>query len=353
MEIYRKTLTLIHLTILTGTIYDIYVLIISSIRKRQGAILFLIGFFIFALTIANDILIGMGILFTPYLVSFGLIIFVLFQAAILSQRFARAFETAEELSMQLEKKVKDRTHNLEIAKREAENAKAEIEKIAESRKKLSIIGQMAAGIVHDLKNPISTIKVYAEMANTDTITREDREEFLRIIIREIDRLGNLAYEILDFSKNQIYLDLEDVNISEFLNELYEFLKVDFEYANIGLNFITNYTGTFRMDRERMRRVLINMSNNARESMQDGKKGYQFSIEVNLEDGCLLFALTDNGHGISESIVENLFDAFHTKGKTKGTGLGLFMCKNIVEAHKGQLSYTTEIGKGTTFYIKLR
>lgn len=344
MEIYRKTLSVIHLSILTGIVYDIFVLGLAIVHKRESAKVFLAGFLLFGFTIANDILIGMGFLSTPYLSSFGLVTFMLFQAVILARRFAKGFEMAEELSERLEHKVIERTIHLE-------EAKAEIEKIAESRKKLSIVGQKVAAIVHDLKNPISTIKAFAEMANTDAISREEREEFLTTIVREIDRLGNLAYDILDFSKNEITLELSEVNLTEFLEDLYQFLKIDFEYANIVLNVKSNYTGTVVMDRERMRRVLINMANNAREAMQESRKDYTFSIEAFLEKDFIIFTLSDNGKGLSASIEEKIFEAFATEGKAKGTGLGLYMCKIIVDAHGGELSYTTKLGKGTTFFIK--
>ena len=92
------------------------------------------------------------------------------------------------------------------------------------------------GIVHDLKNPISTIKAYAELANDDQISRIKRQEYLELISREIERLNNLAYEILDFSKSKIKLDLSEVSIKELLNEFSNFVKIDFEYSNISLSF---------------------------------------------------------------------------------------------------------------------
>jgi signal transduction histidine kinase len=350
--VFTYTLQVMHIIIVVIILISIYVMILGSIRKREGSTILFVGTLVFALIIVNDMLYVNAFIHTGQFSPLAFLVFIFSHSFVLSSRFSKAFnqvevfsEELENLNKNLEGKVKERTYHLE-------QAKAEIEKIAESRKRLSIVGQKVAGIVHDLKNPISTIKSFAEMANTDTISRDEREEFLTTIAREIDRLGNLAYDILDFSKNEITLELSQVNLTEFLKGLHQFLKMDFDYANIALNIKTNYTGTVVMDRERMRRVLINMANNAREAMQEIGKNYFFSIEVFEENDSIFFTLTDNGKGLSASIKEQIFDAFVTEGKAKGTGLGLYMCKIIVDAHGGELSYTTELEKGTTFIIKL-
>ena len=268
-------------------------------------------------------------------------------------------EELKTLNETLELKVKDRTTKLESAKIEIETllkhelkAKETAIELAESRKRLSIVGQTAMGIVHDLKNPISTIRAYAELANTDKITRYKRQEYLELIIREIERLNNLAFEILDFSKSKIILELSEVNIKELLQEIYNFIQIDFDYSNISLSIDADTDLVASIDKERIRRVIINIANNAREAMQDSKKNYSFSVSAYKKNDNLIFALTDTGEGLPYMIEEKIFEAFATEGKTKGTGLGLYMCKTIVEAHNGELTYTTERGKGTTFFITI-
>ncbi|MBP7282094.1 MAG: hybrid sensor histidine kinase/response regulator [Leptospiraceae bacterium] len=268
-------------------------------------------------------------------------------------------EELKALNETLEAKVSDRTIKLESAKAEIENllkqelkAKETALELAESRKRLSIVGQTAMGIVHDLKNPISTIKAYAELANDDQISRIKRQEYLELISREIERLNNLAYEILDFSKSKIKLDLSEVSIKELLNEFSNFVKIDFEYSNISLSFHAENNLVAVLDKERIRRVLINLANNAREAMQEAKNNYFFSIKAYKENDYLVFALEDNGVGLPYTIEEKIFEAFATEGKSQGTGLGLYICKMIVEAHNGELTYITERGKGTTFFVRI-
>ncbi|MCB1193105.1 MAG: AAA family ATPase [Leptospiraceae bacterium] len=235
---------------------------------------------------------------------------------------------------------------------DSENKRKEIESLAESRKKLSLIGQMAAGIVHDIKNPIASIKALTEMANTEEIGRETRIGNLKLIGREADRLNDMAYEILDFSKGELSLELCEVNLREFLDGICKFLKIDFEYVGINLLTDLQYEGIVSFDTNRMRRVIINLARNAIEAMNDGKDGYYLKIHTERRDNKLTISVVDNGPGIPKSMEEKIFEAFATEGKARGTGLGLFMCKWIIEAHKGELKYQTTMGEGTTFFIDL-
>ncbi|MCE9499849.1 MAG: sensor histidine kinase [Leptospira sp.] len=335
------------------------VVISAIVNKRIGAKLFLTGFLFFGAAVTNDILKSFEILHTPNISSYGFLTFVIFQSAILSRKFANAFTDAEnstnelkQLSESLEKKVTERTLELQTEKDNLLIAKDRIENLAESRKKLSLIGQMAAGIVHDIKNPMATIKSLAEMANSDRITKETRIKNLDLIVREMDRLNDLAFEILDFSKGEIVLDISEVNVKEFVSEVAQFLKIDFSHYGIRYNEEYLFEGMIRIDRDRMRRVLINLAKNAIEAMYDGKKEYRFMIRTEKKEGKILFSLIDNGPGISESMEERIFEAFATQGKVTGTGLGLFMSKWIVESHLGNLSFETKQGDGTTFFISI-
>lgn len=271
-----------------------------------------------------------------------------------------------DFNLSLDKKVKERTSELqkllsynanlmkalEVKMIETERDKKEIEKLAESRKKLSMIGQMVAGIVHDIKNPIASVKALSEMANSSEIGREMRMEYLELIFREAERLNDMAYEILDFSKGELLLDLSDVSLKEFIDEIFTFLKIDFEHLGINLLIDLHFDGVISVDSNRLRRVIINLAKNAMEVMNDGKTGYYFKVNSVRQDNQFILSLADNGPGIPISLEEKIFEAFATEGKIYGTGLGLFMSKWIIEAHKGELKYKTKKGEGTTFSIFL-
>ncbi|HNH09109.1 MAG TPA: HAMP domain-containing sensor histidine kinase, partial [Leptospiraceae bacterium] len=344
---------------IAGIIYSVAVLVRAGIKRKEGAWLFLSGIIIFFLFIINDIMYSFGVLRTGTFANYGLLVFILVQAVLLSQRFSRSFLMSEKLSEQLtdlnqylEEKVELRTRHLEEARQAAERERLKSEKLAESRKSLSIVGQMAAGVVHDIKNSIMTIKSYSEAANSSEISEDERKKDLEIIIREIDKLGDMAYEILDFARGDIRLFKTEVRVSEFLNEIKDVLYPDFEYCGIRLDVMTEADSVILIDRGRMRRVLINLANNAREAMSENRNDYRLQIRSEISDGKVRIVLSDNGTGISPQIQDRLFDIFITEGKTKGTGLGLFMCRWVVELHEGTISFSTEFGKGTEFIITL-
>ncbi|MBP7284096.1 MAG: GAF domain-containing protein [Leptospiraceae bacterium] len=230
--------------------------------------------------------------------------------------------------------------------------KQEIEKLAESRKRLSMIGEMSSGIVHDIKNPMSTIKGFASMVMDSDLSVEKRNEYLDLIKREIDRLNDMTFEILDFSKGKVQFNFSVCEAEEFLDEVYHFLKIDFEYAGILFYIESSYKGKMSIDKDRIRRVIVNLANNAREAMSESRLDYTFNIRLSKEKDRFVFSLSDNGPGLSESIEGKIFEAFATEGKARGTGLGLFMSKWIIEQHGGNLTYTSDKNKGTDFFISL-
>jgi signal transduction histidine kinase len=250
------------------------------------------------------------------------------------------------------KQVQEEKEKALIAQKETEKAKNEIEKLAESRKRLSMVGQMVAGIVHDIKNPIASIKGLAERLNSDTIKPEKRERNTRMILQEMDRLSDMVYEILDFSKGKINLEISRVNIVEYLNEIIQFQQTLLDYNSIRAVKNFQFTGEIDLDISRMRRVISNLIQNSVEVMYDAKKEYYVKVATDKTEDHYLILVEDNGPGLPESMIEKIFEAFATEGKAKGTGLGLYMSKMIVEAHGGELSFESKKGQGTTFFIKI-
>jgi signal transduction histidine kinase len=106
---------------------------------------------------------------------------------------------------------------------------------------------------------------------------------------------------------------------------------------------------FNLDKERIWRVIMNLVNNAKEALPSGGK---IEIELMVSADKAEFSIKDNGSGIPEEIRETLFEPFVTKGKTNGTGLGLTIAKRIIEAHHGEISFATQTGQGTTFFVTL-
>jgi len=220
----------------------------------------------------------------------------------------------------------------------------------DSKNKIALIGKMSVAVVHDLKNPMSTIQTLVEMANTNEITKEERIRNLNLIHREISRLSDMAYEILDFVRGDLILKPETLILEEFIAEVYHFLEIDFEYAKVDFILDLKYTGKVFFDAEKVRRVIVNLAKNALEAMYDKKRKYTFTVHSEKIKQKLHLSFEDNGPGLPESVQERIFQTFATEGKVNGTGIGLYMAKWTMDTHKGEIQYKTERGKGTTFTL---
>ncbi len=216
------------------------------------------------------------------------------------------------------------------------------------QERFSVIGQMAGGIVHDLKNPISSIKAYAEMVRDFELDDKDKKEYLTIIESEADRLSDMAHSILDFVKGEIHLNLESVDLKVYIADVAKFIKPVFDADSKHLHWQIDRNGPVRIDQDRMRRVIINLANNAREVLEPGGN---FTIYASLEEK-LLLTFTDDGPGIPVQIEDKLFQPFATHGKAAGTGLGLAMVRQIVEAHGGSVTCESPAaeGRGARFVV---
>ncbi len=244
-------------------------------------------------------------------------------------------------------------YHITYLKKESESLRELVRKYEnpdDTKNKIALIGKMSVAVVHDLKNPMSTIQTLVEMANTDEITREERIRNLNLIHREISRLSDMAYEILDFVKGKLTLNLETINLEDYILEVYKFLEIDFEYANVKFILDLQYKGDITFDPEKVRRVIINLAKNALEAMYDRKKNYSFTVHSKKVNEKLYLSFEDNGPGLPDSVQERIFQTFATEGKVNGTGIGLYMAKWTMDTHGGEIQYKTEKGKGTTFTL---
>jgi len=215
--------------------------------------------------------------------------------------------------------------------------------------RMAMVGQMVSGIIHDLKNPISSIIGFVELISLDKTTGENRKKFCKIILREINSLTNMIQEILNFAKGETNLLLRKYYLSDIVEDVLDLTRKDFEGKQIELKLDLKYKGNVFVDESKMKRVFYNIIRNAIEAMPNGGV---FTISSYTTDTHIVIQLSDTGVGIPEEIRDQLFDSFVTKGKEQGTGLGLAMVKRIIDEHKGEIEVESETGKGTTFRIKL-
>jgi len=213
--------------------------------------------------------------------------------------------------------------------------------------RLSLMGATVSSIVHDMNNPIGSILGACEAIQTQNQSALT-DKMTRIIRDAVDRMLTMTRELVDFSRGNTQLNLQDIP----LDELLQSLEPDFASCapEVEVQIENQFGGQLQLDRHRFLRVFGNLIRNAREAMKRSpRKELRFSVtQVGAK---VRFAISDTGCGIPEDILPRIFEPFVTHGKSNGTGLGLAISKAVVEAHHGSISVSTS-ADGTTFQIDL-
>ncbi len=218
----------------------------------------------------------------------------------------------------------------------------------ERKARLAAIGQMIAGMLHDLRTPMTLVSGYAQMM-VDDEQRESRESSSEIILKQLEHISAMAKETMAFARGETDILLRKVYLNRFVEEISEFLAKDLEGKDIELEVVGNFLGTVRMDEGKIKRAIYNIARNAAQAMPEGGR---FTVTVDKEGDRVVFRLADTGPGIPEEIADRLFQSFVTSGKKDGTGLGLAIVKKVVEQHGGEVSFKSKPGKGTTFVLRI-
>ena len=211
------------------------------------------------------------------------------------------------------------------------------------------IGLMASNIIHDIKNPMTTIKGFAELICSQEFPEDQKRDFAKLISSEVSRLLDLTTEILEFSRGQIRINKTRNNLREYISEIEENISALLQQKNIGFKTRIDFEAELTFDREKMKRVFFNIAHNAMDALEEG--GF-FEIAANLNKRSVTFILKDNGPGIPEEIRDTLFEPFVTYGKEHGTGLGLAIVRDIVLKHSGRIYFESSSSTGTSFYIEI-
>lgn len=331
---YTQTLIAHHVWAMFLSMNMLVVTVRSALARQSGASLIALGWTVFIATLVNDILYNEFLIGSGFLVPVGIFVLMFTQAAALSGRIATAFNKSEELAEHLQAAYEESLH---------------LRKELLARDKLAAIGDMAAGIVHDLKNPVGLIKGSVELADDDSLGRDERREMLQIIDQEADRMLLLVQDLLDFSRGSVSIQKSSVSTADYLKRVESAILPAFRAKGVSISLSDRAGGTVFLDPERFLRAIVNIGGNAAEALSDGGT---FELSVARQNGSVLFTLRDNGPGIPEEIRESLFEPFVTHGKSHGTGLGMAIAKSMVEAHGGTISFETQRGKGTTFTIEV-
>ena len=218
----------------------------------------------------------------------------------------------------------------------------------ERQRRLQLVGQMLSGLLHDLRTPLTIASGYTQlMENEDG--REERRVAKETILKQFDIIGAMMSEVLAFVRGERALLLRRVHLNGFLDDIEAFLRRDLEGRGIELSVLREFQGTVRFDEGKIQRVIFNLARNAAQAMPGGGR---LTLRSSLADGAWMLRCEDSGEGIPAEIAPRIFEAFVTHGKAGGTGLGLALCKRIVEEHGGTIDFAPAAGGGTIFTVRL-
>jgi signal transduction histidine kinase len=214
--------------------------------------------------------------------------------------------------------------------------------------RLATIGQMLSGVLHDLRTPMTVISGYTQLIAMEPDPAE-RRKYSDIVERQFEHINAMTRETLAFARGEREILLRKVSIGALAQEVGEHLKAELERSGVELSLEARYEGAARIDENKIKRAIYNITRNARQAMPDGGR---FAVTFEREKDELVLRFADTGPGIPEEIADRLFQSFVTAGKKDGTGLGLAIVKRIAEEHGGTVFFKSKPGKGTTFEIRL-
>ncbi len=213
--------------------------------------------------------------------------------------------------------------------------------------RLSTIGELFAYMMHEIRNPLSSIKGAADIVADQSVNPERKLEFAGLLKSEISRLNRTLDSMLSYTRMK--LEPEECNINAEIGKIIGLLNGQAEKNGVKINLFSKDDVVVRVDCDKMRQVFINLILNAIEAMPSGGKLDIVSTGTDNTYREILFK--DTGPGIKPEQINSLFKPLFTTKKT-GSGLGLAISKRIVEEHKGKLLVRSELGRGAVFTVRI-
>jgi signal transduction histidine kinase len=238
---------------------------------------------------------------------------------------------------QLEKEVDIRTKDLEQVQ----------EKLIRSER-LAAVGELASGVGHELRNPLNVIRNCAYLLNMALTEKSDEEasNTLKVLDKQIDIANKIVTDLLDFTRIKPPTQVR-VELKSLIEESLSWTTIP-EHVSVNVN-LNGHAKHLRTDPEQMNRVFTNLISNAVQAMNG--KGGEVNISAAADNAYLSVIFQDNGCGIPEENLQKIFEPLFTT-KPKGIGLGLAISKRLVEQNGGKIEVASQVGKGTTFTVKI-
>jgi two-component system, NtrC family, sensor kinase len=213
--------------------------------------------------------------------------------------------------------------------------------------KLAAIGELAAGIAHEIKNPLQVLMLHLELVQAG----RPLPNWIEMFSKQLKRLSDITLRLMNFSRNvSEEVTTDPININKALEDIVMMVQHEFEGNGITLDVtLAEELPAVSGNANYLQQVFLNLLINARDAMP---KGGTISIATSLTGFHVSIRIADTGSGIPKEIQEKIFKPFFSTKGEKGTGLGLAICSKIIAQHKGELRVESEVGKGTAFTIFL-
>lgn len=354
--IIRKHISIKIAFILIVSIYfTFYSLPKAIIKKRQGAIWAFFGILILFIININDILFSLDYLRTGYFAIYGFTACIIFQSLNIAERFSFSFKKNQKLTSEIKNQNKEYlilNKELKKAKEKAENA---------DKLKSAFLANMS----HEIRTPMNAIMGFSNLLNDKKYDEKESKKLISYIIRGSNTLIHLIDDIIDISKieaGQLEIQKENCHVNEIFEDLINIYaeKLHSKYNNnIKLSFIKKEEKDIILytDSLRLKQVLINLTDNALKFTEKGFIEIAYDIKVSSNEEFVIFYVKDTGIGMTKEQQNTIFHRFtklESEGEKiyRGAGLGLSICKNIVELLDGEIWIESELNEGSTFYFSI-
>jgi signal transduction histidine kinase len=218
----------------------------------------------------------------------------------------------------------------------------------EKSERLTAIGRLLSGVMHDMRTPLTVISGYVQLMATAT-DPSMRADHARLILKQFDAISAMQRELLEFARGERSILVRKVYLTKFFGDLEKQLELELAGRNVELTMELDDRGTARFDEGKITRVIHNLVRNAVEAMEP--RGGKLVIRAQRDGSDFVLDVSDTGRGIPNEIRDRLFQSFVTSGKRGGTGLGLAIVKKIVDEHSGSIEVDSS-PQGTTFTIRI-
>jgi two-component system sensor histidine kinase PilS (NtrC family) len=223
-----------------------------------------------------------------------------------------------------------------------------LEAHARRTERMATVGQLAAGVAHEIRNPMASISGSIELLRQSPQTSDDDRQLMTIVHREVQRLNALIGDLLDYANPRAKQPV-DFDLGTLVEETVQVARGDKNFTDVEVTASTDQPLPIHADPAKLRQVVWNLIRNAADAASTG--GKHVRVEARKTAAGATVVVEDDGPGIPENLVGRIFDPFVTT-KQKGTGLGLATCHTIVTEHGGSIDVETEVGKGTKMIVRI-